>query len=157
MRRSGQRDLPARRARQAGFSMLELVVVMIIFLILIAAAIPNVTQFVRAYRAEQAARQVVSDLQSGRMRALSENVRYRMRFPVPGNMYFLDRRNPATLVWEQQANFTLPPNAAFTAGVNPAFLPSGETRNPGLITILTQAGYTRSVIVSGGGSVRLTQ
>ncbi|MFQ6030512.1 MAG: Tfp pilus assembly protein FimT/FimU [Dehalococcoidia bacterium] len=69
MRHSGQRDLPARYAqqaglpvREAGFSMLEMLVVVLILMILGAFALPVMMRSIRNYQMESAGRQSASSI-----------------------------------------------------------------------------------------------
>ena len=69
----------------AGFTVLELLLVLAIAGIVTAVAVPNVDQAMKTYRGDFAARQVLTDLQATRMLALSRNVRYRMLLTANGN------------------------------------------------------------------------
>lgn len=66
-----------RRAR-GGFSLIELMVVVMILLVLAAIAIPNIMKTISDVRLRSAANSVAGLLQEGRMRAIRDNKSYRV-------------------------------------------------------------------------------
>ena len=60
--------------RSDGFSLVELMVVVLILLVLAAIAAPNLADFVRQYRIQGGAREVVSEIQAARTTAIMKNV-----------------------------------------------------------------------------------
>ena len=80
MRHSGQRDLPARYAqqaglplREAGFSLLELLLVVTLVLIVTAMAIPSITRTLEVYRLDSSAAMIESTLADARTNAIKLN------------------------------------------------------------------------------------
>ena len=150
-----------RRASVAAFTLLEIVMVLSIMGIVAGIAVPNVDQAMKTYRADLAARQVLTDLQATRMRALSQNVRYRMVFTANGTTYVQQMRDPTTLVYATVANYTLPAQATFTATVaDPVFAPGGVITIPPPASVVIQGAggavaLTRTITFTAGGSMRL--
>lgn len=64
----------ARRQPAAGFSLIELLVVVGIILILAAMSIPAIARYIRNYRIRAAAQQVIAELQGARAQAIRKNV-----------------------------------------------------------------------------------
>jgi len=142
--------------RQRGFSLPELLVVIAIGVLMAAIALPNLAQRIRSYRTVTAAQQVRGDLQAARMRAFSENVRFRMVLTANGDAYVLERRNPVTLVYAPVTAYSLPTFTRFTGVVtSPVFLPSGLVNSPGAITVVNSQGEGRTITVSAVGSIRI--
>jgi len=62
-----------RREKNQGFTLIELVVVLAILGIMVAIAVPNFKQYMFQRRLNGAARQIMSDLMSARMKAITQN------------------------------------------------------------------------------------
>ena len=155
------RQRGSRPTSVAGFTILEILTVLAIMGIIAGTAIPNIDNAMKAYRADSAARQVLSDLQATRMLALSQNVRYRMRFTANGTTYDQQKWDPSTPGYTTVANYTLPAQAAFTATVaDPVFVPNGVITIPAPASVTIQGtdgaiGLTRTITVTAAGSMRL--
>ena len=73
---------PTLSGRLAGFSLVELLVVVIIILITSAIALPGMLRYMRNYRVRGAAQQVASMVQTARTRAITRNVNNGLIFGV---------------------------------------------------------------------------
>jgi prepilin-type N-terminal cleavage/methylation domain-containing protein len=81
---------PARRVRRAdGFTLVELILVMMILCILLGMAVPQLRGFMTGSAARDAATQVVSIAQYARAKAVSEALVYRLSFDEATGDYSL--------------------------------------------------------------------
>jgi prepilin-type N-terminal cleavage/methylation domain-containing protein len=64
----------ARPSRSAGFSLIELLVVMGIIAVAAAVALPPISRYIRNYQIRAATQQVAGELQAARNRAITKNV-----------------------------------------------------------------------------------
>ena len=69
--------------------------------ILGAAAAPGVSRWIEDYRVRAASRQLMSDMQFARMKAVADNVQYQVYFNPANNQYWVQGWNPVTSVWNQ--------------------------------------------------------
>ena len=79
---------------QKGVTLIELMTAMACLAILTALVVPNwISTAWPAYRLKSAARQVVSDIRLARMRAVTANRQYRLRFDPATDSYRMERGN----------------------------------------------------------------
>lgn len=64
------------RMGEAGFSIVEMLIVVFIIVITAAIALPKIGRYIRSYQINAAARQVVGDLQGARNRGVMKNVNF---------------------------------------------------------------------------------
>jgi type IV fimbrial biogenesis protein FimT len=85
------KDIERNRGKKSGFSLIELLVVIVIFTILAAIAIPAFSNWMPSYRLRQAARDVYSNLQRAKVNAIKSNTEWRIYFDdtVNPGRYFL--------------------------------------------------------------------
>ena len=72
-----------RRKREAGFTLIELAIVLAAFSALAAIAVPGINTFIRAQQARNAARVVERTLQNARLKAVTTSHALRVRFSCP--------------------------------------------------------------------------
>ncbi|MFQ5918122.1 MAG: GspH/FimT family pseudopilin [Candidatus Binatia bacterium] len=62
------------------FTIIELIVVLTVAIIVMGIALPSLLSWLPTYRLSAGARQVASDLQLARMKAISQNAKFRLNF-----------------------------------------------------------------------------
>ncbi len=152
--------------REAGFSLVELLAVLVVVGIVTALAAPNLTRWIENYRVKAAARQLVGDLQSVRMKAISEKVDHRISFDNGNRSYTLQKWNSTSSLWNQVGitrSLASDGNPYFQRGVNMAdnftnhvatFSTSGSVSSSGTVT-LSGASYSKNVTVTLIGRVSI--
>lgn len=105
-----------RRHRRAGFTMVELLIVIVVIATLSAIAVPDIIKWLPNYRLKSAARDLFSNMQTARMQAVKENENVIMIFDAgttPGFYYFDTDNNNAYTAGENRIDFS-----AYGSGVD---------------------------------------
>lgn len=93
-----RRDVPA-----AGFSMVELLVVIGLIAIMAAFALPGIARYIRNYRIRGAANEIATALQQARLRAVASNVNYGVLFvPLSDHSYQVVREDGIDMPGDKQ-------------------------------------------------------
>jgi prepilin-type N-terminal cleavage/methylation domain-containing protein len=74
------------RSRQ-GFTLVELLVVIVVIGVLSGIAAPNVSRMMDSYRVRAASRQLATELQYAKTKAIAENANYQVHFDVVNSRY----------------------------------------------------------------------
>jgi len=101
--------------RAAGFTVMELVVVIGLMAIISAIAMPSFISWLPSYRLSAGARQIAADLQLARMKAISQNTNYRLRF-TDGNTYEMQKNDGGWAVPAGHGSVDLPEGITVTNG-----------------------------------------
>src|SRR6266571_6055279 len=75
------------RDSESGFSLSELLIVIVAGLVIMAAATPALNRALDQYRVVLAAQGIASQLQFARMKAVASNESFRVEFPSGSNQY----------------------------------------------------------------------
>ncbi len=125
---------------------MEVLTATAITLVLLAIGVPQMARLRAPYALVSATRQITSDLQTARQRAIARNTRYRVTFNA--GSYTLERESSGNTFVSEGGVQKLPAGATVTAASpgNPIF----DTR--GMLT----ADVTVSVSVEGSGTRTVT-
>ncbi len=134
----------------SGFTLMELLVVISLLMVLIGIAIPSFLSWLPTLRLSSAARQVATDLQIARMRAISRNATNTVTFNTVTMTY------TSTLgVGESRDIDQLYPGITISVvSANPAFTARGTASPTGNIT-LSNGSATKQVQVNPIGRVKI--
>ena len=149
--------------------MLELLLVIVLLGVLAGLASVQIAPLLSRTRLDEGARQVATDLQAVKMKAIAQNRSFRVTFRPDTRDYVVDR--DADGAWQRQALdahgtraaadalIALPPGVSITAvnsGGDVIFVPRGYVDAGITITLGTAAGVERKrVVVNLAGRVRI--
>jgi len=152
--------------REAGFSMPELLVVLVAAMIIMASAVPFVDLIIDQFNLTLTAQGLANQMQYARMRAVSSNEAFRLRFLPGTNSYQVETENGVI----HTGPIRFPPGVNLNPeGGDPVsfpgdevlFLPSGTLPLTGIgsagrVRLINPQGLRIDVIVDSGGLVRQT-
>jgi len=141
-----------------GFTLTELMITLGVFAILLAVAVPTLKDWLPRYRLKAAARQIASDMQLARYRAIATNVRHGVYFDatkITYKVYSDDNGNANFDSGEEEKTVTLENVTCTTAPQTINFLPTG-TATADTVTIENTKGQASSIVVLGTtGRIRI--
>jgi len=154
LRASVVRSSP-HRGRRAGFTVIELVIVVLIVGIMAAAAVPRYSDSLLRYRADAAARRIAADLATARARARATSSNQAVTFTVPpaGNRYRITgMKDPNGFTTTYTVDLAAAPYLATLGTVNlggdTSLIFNGYGIPDSTGTIVVQAGqYTRTITI----------
>jgi prepilin-type N-terminal cleavage/methylation domain-containing protein len=117
--------------RQRGFSIVELLIVVIILFILLTIALPSVTSITRSFRIGGDTRSIAAQINLARMRAAADFTHARVYVDLNANTYRLETWNKAGLCWWHVDGDA---TGACTQTASPAYLSQGDTFGFGTIS-----------------------
>ncbi len=141
--------------RRSGFSMLEMLLVLIIVGLLVKITVNKTSRIMRHERVNRASQVVLQDLQNGFAMAGRQRAPVRLTFTPSTKTYvFTDRASGTVLQTRVMGYGTEWQLSALTSNVSPVdVLPNGIGSAPFEVT-LTLGDYTRKVTASSAGFVR---
>ena len=144
---------------KAGFTVLELLVVITTLGILLALAAPSMATMTRIYGLRGAARQVYAELQNARMAAVTENRSYEFTVADGRSYKVLDDSDndnvftdPSEVVISRQLES---PGVTLSGATTIDFTARGIASTAGTVTVTDAQGTAINVTVSPAGSIRI--
>ena len=138
----------------SGFTVLELMVAIGIAMVVMGIAVPSLMSWLPTLRLSSAARQVATDLQVARMKAISQNTKYRMNF-VTTTSYSLEKHD-GTQFNAESGPFALPDGITTTAGALASeFQPRGTVNSASTVTLQNVNSATKTVQIAAVGRVSI--
>ncbi len=152
--------MSVRNPRKSGFTVLELIVAIGIAMVVLGIAVPSFMTWLPTLRLSSGARQVATDLQLARMKAISQNVKFRITFgTLPATTYQLERDSNGNGTYDlpgelESGPFSLPDGITVTGvSATPEFQPRGTATATSTITVQNGNSETKSVQVAIVGRV----
>lgn len=146
------------RSSRPGFSIPEMLLVIIIVGLLVAIALPKMGSIMRHERVNRAAQVIVADLQNGFAMAGRQRAPVRLTFtPTTKTYVFSDRATGTvmqTRIMDNRSEYALTTLSASPTQID--VLPNG-IGSASLIVTIAQGDYIRTVTASSAGFVRLVQ
>ena len=138
-----------------GFTLMELLVVLAIFGLMAAIAIPTWMILLPTYSLNSTTRQIQSELNRIKRQAASENVTFRLVFSDTADNYTVERVAGTTTT--QQATKPLPEQIDVRNSITLGFTPRG-TATPGTggtVKLCSSNGRGANIVVNSTGRVRV--
>jgi prepilin-type N-terminal cleavage/methylation domain-containing protein len=145
-----------RKRGEYGVTLIELVVVIAIIAVIGLCMAPAIGEWLDNFRIRQAARDIVSNLQYAKIKAISSCIEHRICFDLANETYHLEKNDGA---WTQEGNKFHVPSGVDIASVtyNPPrvkFDPDG-TSSSGHIKLENEQGKTCKVVIYYTGRIRI--
>ena len=146
--------LQLHRRPSAGFTLMDVMTATALFAVIAATAVPQLGALRASFAARQAARQIASEFQSFRMRAIATNSNIRLTYDATIKSYSRDRQTGAG--WTTEAWSPLPEGVTLGGlAVAPQFSRSG-TLNANYTVTVTAYGKTRTVTINVLGQTTIS-
>ena len=142
-----------------GVTLIELIVVVAIIAIGAVLTTPNISGWLPSYRLRNATRDVASIMRFAQLKAVSNNIWYRVTFDTANNKYFLEYSQDLGTTWTKEGeDQTLPTGVQFntTFAGNATTFFTNSTATDGNVTLNNNKGATRRVRLLGlTGRIRI--
>ena len=149
-----------RSLRNAGFTLVELTMTVVVAIVLSAMAVPVVRSTMAKYRLSSAVGSVTGAIQSTRYRAIYQGYPFSVSFSQSGSSYQLASDPNKTGTFANVGSATPFASSGVTLGQNTTlqFHPSGLVQATAGSTTLTlsYAGQTETITVSSYGNINVT-
>ena len=150
-------------AKSKGFSLVELMFVIMIFGVLMVASMPSFGRFLQTWKLHGEVDRMAAALRTARSTAVMRNINAVFQFDTDAGTYFYFEDEDGDGVRDsaeyRSATFTLPPGISFESetlgGTTITFGPRGNTMQSGSITLENGLERTRQITIFGGtGNIR---
>ena len=142
-----------RRKREAGFTLIEMMVVIAVLAIVAAIAIPNFMTLLPGMRLNGAARQMMGELMAARMRAVKENRTISVNYLSNYEYSIIDPDNTVT----KDIRDNYPKGVRFYHSTNNVtFYSRGNASGATLYLETTGGGQRNAVVVNITGRTKIT-
>ena len=143
----------------AGFSIAEVLTAIVVGAILCALAAPRLPAYQAEFQISGGARQIAVDLQRARMRAVGENVFYRVVFNMEGSYVLQSSADGITYV-NEESPLRLPSGISFVSTFGglpqPRFSRLGTLAADARLTIKNSIGQTKVVQMNTLGQITIS-
>lgn len=133
---------------EAGFTLMEMIVAIAVSMIVLAVGTPSFLSWMPTIRLTSAARQVATDLQVARMKAISQNANNTVTFNTTSGTYTF------TLGSDSRDIGQLYPGITIASASNPVFSPRG-TASAGVQISLNNGSAQKYICVKAVGRVNI--
>jgi prepilin-type N-terminal cleavage/methylation domain-containing protein len=150
-------------AKSKGFSLVELMFVILIFGLLMTASMPSFGRFLQTWKLHGEVDKMAAALRTARSSAVMRNINAVFQFNINNGTYFYfedeDSDGTRDSGEYRSATFTLPPGIVFESqtlgGTTITFGPRGNTMQSGSIVLENGLERTRQITIFGGtGNIR---
>lgn len=144
-----------------GFTLIELIVVVVIIGALFISAIPLYLSYQKRSEAKGGADQVVAGLNQARQLAITKNESYRVEMDTTNNRYRFVKVSDSSIYsgpgTDSQGWFKLENNASISSvSANPVFSYIGAANTASTITVRNRDGtYTYTISVNSAGRIKV--
>jgi type II secretory pathway pseudopilin PulG len=132
-------------------TLLESCITVTIVSVTAAVAVPSLVRARENYELESTARQVAGNLQSARIKAITRNRDCRLR-ATSNATYVIECEDPS---WKTDETVVVPRGFKITANASPQFHRRGNASPTGTITVWSDSGRSKRVIVNITGRIRV--
>ncbi|MEJ2657313.1 MAG: GspH/FimT family pseudopilin [Desulfobacterales bacterium] len=127
--------------KRSGFTLMQLVLVMVLLAIMMAAGAPNLLEWLPKYRLKRAARDLYSNLQLAKMTAIRANKKCKVQYYKNPDRYTVDLLNKTTRLSDYGSGIRFQGPSSQTFAVPVITFNSRGTGNSGY-AYLTNSGKT---------------
>ncbi|MFQ5673174.1 MAG: prepilin-type N-terminal cleavage/methylation domain-containing protein [Nitrospinales bacterium] len=146
------------RRRENGFSLMEILMVIVISGLVLAGAVPMISAWVENNRLTGAARKIVNDLHFCRQKAISKNLYYMLDFNTNIPITYDVKYGSVLGTYTTDQTVSLPESSSFasiSATGDPVFNYRGMAVAAVTITLTNANNRVKTITVSPGGKISL--
>lgn len=140
-------------SRRCGLTLVELVITLAILALLTVLAVPNLGRWIQHYRIRAAVRQIVSQMELAKIKALKNNWPYRIAFDEAAGTFRLETRSKSSEAWRVEGRvFRIPHQVPLDVNVKAIHFNPDGTAASGTVTVGPTGGehYTITVNTTTG-------